>query len=52
MPRSALVFLIAVFLSSLLLGGLALHIVGKQRIRIKCQTADLHQAEADVIAMR
>ena len=51
MPRSAIIFLVAVFLPSLVLGGLALHAAGKQRILIERQAADLHQAEADGITV-
>lgn len=48
--RSALVFLVAIFLPSLVLGWLALRTAGEQRILIERQAADLHQAETDVIA--
>lgn len=50
MKRQALIFLVAIFLPSFVLGWLALRAAGKQRILIERQAADLHQAETDVIA--
>ena len=50
MKRQALIFLVAIFLPSLVLGWLALRAAGKQRILIERQAADLHQAETDAIA--
>ena len=50
MRRHALIFLVSIFLPSLVLGWLALRAAGKQRILIERQAADLHQAETDVLA--
>jgi len=50
LKRLALIFLVAIFLPSLVLGWLALSTAGKQKILIERQAADLHQAETDVIA--
>ena len=50
LKRQALIFLVAIFLPSLVLGWLALRAAGKQRILIERQAADLHQAETDTIA--
>ena len=50
MRRHAVIFLVAIFLPSLVLGWLALRAAGKQRILIERQAADLHQAETDVLA--
>lgn len=50
MKRQALIFLVAIFLPSFVLGWLALRAAGKQRILIERQAADLHQAETDAIA--
>jgi len=48
--RSALIFLVAIFLPSLVLGWLALRAAGEQNILIERQAADLHQAQTDAIA--
>ena len=50
MRRHALIFLVAIFLPSLVLGWLALRAAGKQRILIERQATDLHQSETDVLA--
>lgn len=50
MKRQALIFLVAIFLPSFVLGWLALRAAGEQRILIERQAADLHQAETDAIA--
>ncbi|MFZ4775492.1 MAG: sensor histidine kinase [Terrimicrobiaceae bacterium] len=50
MKRQALIFVVAIFLPSLVLGWLALRTAGKQQILIERQAADLHQAETDAIA--
>ncbi len=50
MRRHAVIFILAIFLPSLVLGWLALRTAGKQRILIERQAADLHQAETDAIA--
>ncbi|MEI6493376.1 MAG: HAMP domain-containing sensor histidine kinase [Verrucomicrobiota bacterium] len=50
MKRQALIFLVAIFLPSFVLGWIALRAAGKQRILIERQAADLHQAETDSIA--
>ncbi|MEI8312522.1 MAG: HAMP domain-containing sensor histidine kinase [Verrucomicrobiota bacterium] len=50
MKRQALIFLVAIFLPSFVLGWIALRAAGKQRILIERQAADLHQAETDAVA--
>lgn len=50
MLRSALIFLVAIFLPSLVLGWLALRAAGEQNVLIERQAADLHQAQTDAIA--
>ncbi|GAT32903.1 histidine kinase-, DNA gyrase B-, and HSP90-like ATPase [Terrimicrobium sacchariphilum] len=50
MFRSALIFLVAIFLPSLVLGWLALRAAGEQNVLIERQAADLHQAQTDAIA--
>lgn len=50
MKRPAIVFFIAIFLPSLVLGWLALRTAGEQRVLIERQAAELHQAEADALA--
>jgi signal transduction histidine kinase len=50
LKRQALIFLVAIFLPSFVLGWIALRAAGKQRILIERQAADLHQAETDSIA--
>ena len=50
LKRQALIFLVAIFLPSLVLGWLSLRAAGKQRILIERQAADLHQAETDAVA--
>ena len=50
MKRQALIFLVAIFLPSFVLGWIALRAAGKQRVLIERQAADLHQAETDAIA--
>lgn len=50
MKRQALIFVVAIFLPSLVLGWLALRTAGKQQILIERQAADLHQAETDAMA--
>lgn len=49
-PRSALIFVVAIFLPSLVLGWLALRTAGEQSILIERQEAGLRQAETDAIA--
>lgn len=51
MKRYALIFLVAIFLPSLVLGWLALRTASEQRVLIERQAADLHQAESDAIAL-
>ncbi len=50
MKRSSLIFFIAIFIPSLVLGWLALRTAGEQRVVIERQAADLHQAGSDAIA--
>ncbi len=50
MPRSALIFLVAIFLPSLVLGWLALRTAGEQRILIERQEVNLRQSETDAAA--
>lgn len=50
MLRSALIFLVAIFLPSLVLGWLALRAAGEQNVLIERQAADLHQAQTDAVA--
>ena len=50
MKRYALIFLVAIFLPSLILGWLALRTAGEQQVLIERQAAGLHQAETDVLA--
>ena len=50
MKRSAVIFFVAIFLPSLVLGWLALRTASEQRILIERQAADLRQAEADALA--
>lgn len=50
MPRSALIFVVAIFLPSLVLGWLALRTAGEQRVLIERQEVELRQAETDSMA--
>ncbi len=50
MRRSAFIFILAIFLPSLVLGWLALRTAGDQGVLIERQAAGLHQAETDAIA--
>ena len=50
MTRTALIFLLAVFLPALILGGLALRSATEQRIIIERQEAELRQKQTDDIA--
>jgi signal transduction histidine kinase len=48
--RSAVIFFIAIFVPSLVLGWLALRTAGEQRVLIERQAADLRQLETDAVA--
>lgn len=50
MKRTAVIFFIAIFVPSLVLGWLALRTAGEQRVLIERQAADLRQLETDSLA--
>lgn len=50
MSKTALIFLLAIFVPALLLGGLALKTAGKQRMILEQQEAELQQRETDALA--
>ncbi len=50
MKKTALVFLLAIFVPALILGGLALRTAGKQRMIIEQQEIALRQGETDRVA--
>ena len=52
MNKTPVVFLLAILLPSLLLGGLALRTAGQQQLIIERQTAALYQAYTDDLAQR
>ena len=50
MKKTALIFLLAIFIPALVLGGLALRTAGKQQVIIERQEAELRQKECDALA--
>jgi signal transduction histidine kinase len=50
LKKTALVFLLAIFIPALVLGGLALRTAGKQQVIIERQEAELRQKECDALA--
>lgn len=50
MKRTAVIFFIAIFVPSLVLGWLALRTAGEQRVLVERQAADLRQLETDAFA--
>ena len=50
MKKTALIFLLAIFVPALILGGIALRTAGQQKIIIQQQQIELRQKEADDIA--
>ncbi len=50
MKKTSLIFLLAIFVPALVLGGLALRTAGKQQVIIERQEAELRQKECDALA--